>query len=354
MQDNRLPKRIMLISHEMTYTGAPNSLLNMARVLRKHGHIVKIYTLLGGNFKKEFLKYGFSVKYLNIEELTQQKCITFSQKHDLAICNTIFCGRLACLLQDYLKTILLIREAENLPDIMRENRIDESCIRNAENMICVSEYAEKFIQKTYSPKRLWVLHNFLVTSSFHRPKLNKIRSGKIRFLIAATIEKRKGIDIAIDAVKLLPKSVSERVVLDIAGRKPEWSREYWSGLIPENDPRFLYHGEVTKGKKRLFKKANVLLVPSLDESCSLTALEGAMYGKALIVSQNVGAKYIADFVVETGNAEELSQAICFFVNNSDELITAGERAYKRFKETSTHKIYYNNLIKIFLEVCSGE
>lgn len=346
------PKRILLISHEMTYTGAPNSLLNMARLLRSKKWRITVKTLFSGNFSREYLRYGFAVEPIN-ESISKQECKKISEKYDLVICNTVFCAKIACLLQNYIRTILLIREAENLPEILEKNHIDEGYVRNAENIVCVSEYAESFIAKTYRPKHLWVLHNFLMTSNFHRPSENKIRKGKVHFLIAATIEKRKGIDIAVKAVKLLSKSISEQLVLDIAGRKPEWSRSFWEGLIPENDIRFKYHGEVTFGKKRLFKRSNVILVPSLDESCSLTALEGGMYGKPLIVTENVGAKYMTEgsgFIVKTGSAEDLARAMEFFITNKETLDTAGKICFERFKETSSKSVYYKNISKIILEV----
>lgn len=346
-----MKRKILLISHEMTYSGAPNSLLNMARLLRSKGWSVTVMTLVNGNFSREYLRHGFRVRWFD-ESLPAEECRKLSSKYDLVICNTVFCAKVACRIQEYIKTILLIREAENLPEILRECHIDEGYIRNAENVVCVSEYAERFIARTYSPRRLWVLHNFLVTPSIYRPSSNRVR-GKVHFLIAATIEKRKGIDVAVEAVKSLPKEISSQLVLDIAGRKPEWSREFWRGLIPENDNRFVYHGEVMRGKKRLFKCANVVLVPSLDESCSLTALEGGMFGKPLIVTENVGAKYMTEgsgFVVKTGSVEELAQAIKFFILHKDELDTAGKICYKRFVETSAKDVYYANFMEIISEV----
>lgn len=347
-----MKRKILLISHEMTYTGAPNSLLNMARLLRSKGWLVTVMTLVNGNFSREYLRHGFRVRWFD-ENLSAEGCPKLALRYDLVICNTVFCAKVACRLQEFIKTILLIREAENLPEILTNCRIDEGYIRNAENVVCVSEYAERFIAKTYSPRRLWVLHNFLLTPLYHRPSANKVRGGKVHFLIAATVERRKGIDIAVKAVKSLPKTISTQVVLDIAGRKPEWSRKFWERLIPENDARFKYHGEVTRGKKRLFRRANVVLVPSLDESCSLTALEGGMFGKPLIVTENVGAKYMTEgsgFVVKTGDADELARAIKFFVLHKDELDAAGKICYKRFLETSTKRVYYAKFLDIVSEV----
>lgn len=349
-----MKKRILLISHEMTYTGAPNSLLNMARLMRSKGWTVTVTTLVNGIFSREYLRHGFLVRWFD-EGLSAEACRELSTEYDLVICNTVFCAKVACRLQEHVKTVLLIREAENLPEILEKCRIDEGYIRNAENVVCVSEYAERFIAKTYSPKRLWVLHNFLMMPLFYRPNANRVHGGKVHILIAATIEKRKGIDIAVEAVKSLPESISSRLVLDIAGRKPEWSRGFWEKLIPENDSRFVYHGEVTRGKKKLFERANVILVPSLDESCSLTALEGGMYGKPLIVTENVGAKYMTDgsgFVVKTGSAEELARAIKFFVLHKDKLDTAGKICFERFRETSTKDVYYEKFMDIVSEVLS--
>ena len=338
--------RILLLSHEMTYTGAPNSLLNVARVLRRHGHSVDVYTLQNGSFSTVFKRYRFKVKTFDFFDAGKFK------RYDIAVCNTVFCGEAALKLQNVLPTILYIREAENLPEIMDKNNIDESCIRNAENMICVSEYAARFIEKTYSPKNIRILHNFLIRPFFGTARVNKIHS-KIHFLIAATVEPRKGTAVAIEAFKLLPKSLQEQAVLDIYGRTPEWSKEYWQPLFAKKYNGIEYHGELKKGKAKMYKKANVVLVPSFDESCSLTALEGAMYARPLIVTENVGAKYLIDgsgFVVKTGSAESLSKAMSFFIEHKSELETAGYSSYLSFKKHSDVKKYYNDLEKIFQEV----
>lgn len=215
-----MQRRILLLSHEMTYTGAPNSLLNMARLLRRKSWRVAIRTLHDGAFSREFAVHGFHVKWFD-EKMPVNVLRRYVSHFDIVICNTVFCAQAAYQMQEFVKTILLIREAENLPEILENCHIDEGYIRNAENVVCVSEYAERFITKTYSPKQLWVLHNFLMTPPFYRPSANRVRGGKVHFLIAAMIEKRKGIDVAIEAVKSLPESISSQLVLDIAGRKPE-------------------------------------------------------------------------------------------------------------------------------------
>lgn len=345
--------KILLISHEMTFTGAPNSLLNVARVLRKHGHSVAVKTLHKGEFEKKFRRYGFWVKYIS-PDMPYQSCKKLALQYDLVICNTVFCSRICCVLQEYTKAILYLREAEDLPQILSDNKIDESYIRNAENVVCVSEYAARFIEKTYRPKKIWVLNNFLMTKKSVRPTANKIYKNKLHFFIAATIEPRKGIDVAVKAFKSLPEHLSQKAVLDIAGKKPDWAREYWRNLFKGAGSRIIYHGELTKSKKRMYKKENVVLVPSFDESCSLAALEGARYGRPVAVTENVGAKYLTygggGFVVKTGSVQELANVMRFFIENMSSIDMAGMAAFGRFKATSMQDLYYEGLKKIILEV----
>lgn len=78
-----------------------------------------------------------------------------------------------------------------------------------------------------------------------------------------------------------------------------------------------------------------------------------MFGKPLIVTENVGAKYLAEgcgFVVKTCSVEELAHAMEFFVLNKKELDTAGKNCYRRFCETSTSNVYYKNFSEIISEV----
>ena len=344
--------RILLLSHEMTFTGAPNSLLNVARVLRSHRHTVDIYTLKKGTFSAIFNRYDFDVKVFDDSDLAAENYKVLAQRYDIAICNTVLCGNEALRLQNFLPTILYLREAENLPDIIRGNNIDESCIRNAENIVCVSEYAAKFIEKTYSPKNVRILHNFLIKPHFRTASPNKI-NGRIRFLIAATVEPRKGIAVAMEAFKLLPPDLQSQAVLDIYGRTPKWSEYYHKPLLADKYDGIEYHGELTDGKEQMYRNSNVVLVPSFDESCSLTALEGAMYARPLIVTENVGAKYLIDrsgFVVKTGSAESLSKAMSFFIEHKNELETMGYNSYRSFKKHSDKKAYYKGLNQIFQEV----
>lgn len=339
----------------MSYTGAPNSLLNIACLLRSKNFNVKVATLTRGIFEKEFFKRRFFVHHINPVNFDYN---ILSEKYDLVICNTIFCGEFALKAQKFVRTILYIREAQNLPEIMTNMKMSDDCINNAEHIICVSEYAEDFIRKNYHPADLNVIHNFISFDEDFSPAENKA-DDKVHFFIAGTVEKRKCQDVALKAMELLPENFSDKAVLHIAGKMPVWSKDYWEKLDITGRKNVIYHGVIASRKKMhdFYNSVNVVIVPSLDESCSLTALEGALHGRALILSENVGAKYIVDsngLIVKTSSAEALAHAFEYMIENHNELDRFGKRSYENFISTSTPEIYYKNFCKVIDKITDND
>ena len=342
-----LLKRVLLVSHEMTYTGAPNSLLNIARLLGEKDFEVEVCTLQNGLFSAEFEKCGFPVRAVFTGSYDFS---TLPEKYDIVIVNTVFCGEFALKAQRYVPTFLYVREGENLGEIIRNCGLKEEYITAAKHLICVSEYARDYIENIFKVQRICVLHNFLYEKKYSIPEPNTVRDEVVHFLVAATVEERKGIAVALEAVKLLPREVRRKMILHIAGRKPEWAKDYWKNLNLEHSESVKYHREIADKSKmdKLYASVNAVVVPSFDESCSLTALEGAKHGKALIVTENVGAKYIVDgngLVVKTGSAKALAEAFEYIVG-CGRLEEMGRISFENFLRTSTKEIYYENFTKV--------
>ena len=338
-------KKILLVSHEMSYTGAPRSLLNIAGIFIKMGFCVFVWTLKDGNFKKEFLKLGVEVRDVADCVYQMQEEI---KKFDLVILNTFFTAKLVLYMQSLTRTILYLREAQNIPDLAHDCDLNIEDIRSANEVICVSEYARDFIQINYSPKNISVIHNFVKDE--YRRRLNIVHGGVINYMISGTVEKRKGHDIAIKAFLQMPEELQKITRLHIVGRKPEWSRSFWEDLIPEGNERIIEHGEISDEQERLelYEKMNVFIVASRDESCSLVALEGAMLGKALILSENVGAKYLdvtGKSIYPTENVDVLCRKMCELTSRK-KLLCKGFKMRKRYLRTSTEKKYISNIRNI--------
>lgn len=337
-------KKILLVSHEMTYTGAPRSLLNIAKILLRLNYEVSVYTLEDGNFKREYEKIGLSVQ--RVPE--KKQWLQLLKEYDVAIFNTIFTLSLCIESQNIIRSILYIREAENIPDIGIGSGIPVENIKNIKEAICLSEYAKAFIMAKYRPKKLTVIHNF-VNDEYHG-ELNLIKNNTINFMISGTVEWRKGHDNVINAYLCMPEELRRISQLHIVGRMPEWSKPFWKHLIPKDEPSIIYHGEISDEKERisLYKRMNVFIVASRDEACSLVALEGAMLGKALILSENTGAKYLdvdGKYIYTTEDIGALSRKMCQLTSRK-ELIIRGGKMRRQYLKTSTSKKYEAQIKKI--------
>ena len=336
--------RILLCSHEMTYTGAPRSLLNMAIVLKRLKHQVVVWSLEEGKFTKEFVHNGIDVKDVGSKWSAEE-----IRKYDIVIANTIFCIRFAEFAQKYANTVLFLREAHNIPELLAVLGVERECLENIENVACVSEYAEKFIRKNYCLKRIYILHNFVKDN--YQKQLNIVKRKTIHFAVIGTVEPRKQQGIVIQAFEEMPLEVRKRCILHLIGKCPEWSRDYWSGF-PVLVERILYHGEIDDEKERfkLYKKMNVFIVASRDEACSLVALEGAMLGKALILSDHVGAGYLSrdkKYIYDVDDVGQLTRQMSHLVSRR-ELLMEGIKMRKSYKMMASVDNYRKELID-FLE-----
>ena len=88
-----------------------------------------------------------------------------------------------------------------------------------------------------------------------------------------------------------------------------------SSYLTKNNKNVVWMGQVQGAEKEnFFNSIDVLCVPSLDDPCPLTVIEGAMLGKAIITTDKVGSNYIvadnvSGFIIKSGDKEQLVAAM---------------------------------------------
>ncbi|SDI34652.1 Glycosyl-transferase family 4 [Pseudobutyrivibrio sp. 49] len=338
-----ISKKILLVSFEMTYSGSPVATLKMARVLRKMGYQVDIWTLNEGPFAIEFSRDGFEVKNINFPADAGQELEDLLSEYKLCICHTIFCSEIACYIQRIVNTVLYIHEAGNISDLIDDCDINLDDFLNIKRYWCVSEYAKEKILEKYSLNKLDILPNYVDRYLVDR----KPRSDtKLRLCIAGTVEYRKGLDVVVKALDLLPEEKQECVELHVIGRIPVWAESYASDNL--NHKCIQYHGEIQDVSTLfdLYASMDLFIVASRDESCSLVALEAAMLKKPLLVTENTGAKYVLDnpkMILKTEDERELANGIMNFMENRSLISYEGNKNYKRYKRKASLRNYKKQL-----------
>lgn len=352
-------RRILIVTHQLEYTGSEHSLLRMCQVLQSQDVSVDVWSYSDGGFRKKLDNIGIGVEIVDPRSFLSLEMQERIKEYDLTISNTALTYSFIVASQNLVRTIWYIREAQNLPLMLPGNKGLLKCLLNAKNIYCVSEYAQDFIVANYN-KQVRVLHN-CVEDEFQKLNISKnINKGNtIKFLTLGTIEKRKGYDVLLHAYLGLEKSYRDKSEIHFAGRLMpfEWAKRFHEPFLSEieNKEGIYYHGEITDRNVilRLIDEADVIVIPSRDESCSLVALEGAMMGKPLIVTENVGAKYLVNdlngWIVKTGDKESLRKVFKEIIDNPKRLKGMGVASRVGYLKTSTYEIFGKNFIEMIKE-----
>ena len=267
-------KRILCISHEMTYTGAPISLLQSAECLQKMGYIVRIMTLKEGPLSKEFEEKGMKVQLIDRNMWSLLRGMLCS---DVVIVNTIIPYYEVEQISSLMPTIWWIREGSNFAD---DNQDLKRILKNQKSIYVMSEYSSN--EYRYYNSDISVFHHG-IPDSYRGIKANK---GVIRFAVIGTIGNRKGQDVFINALDKIKEEIECYIVGNVVDGK-------FYEKIKNMSDRVIFVPEI-KDKtemRNFYEKISCVVVPSREEPTSRVALEAFMMGRPVIMSDHVGAQY---------------------------------------------------------------
>ncbi len=346
----KMNRKILIVSYEMTYTGSSKAAYNMANVLNELGYEISVWALNAGPFVNQFKDIGLDVNIINFPKEIDSAIEEKIKQFRFAICITVFCASFAKYASNFTETILYIMEASNIPQLIHDCCLNANDIIHARHVACVSKYARNYIRDQYGISHIVILNNYI---DFWRGKQCSQRkeNEKVKFMVSGTIEYRKGQDIAEKAFLMLPDNYKNRAEMHFIGSVPNWSFDFYNSLRENQHFNIFFHNVISDRDElyEFYQSMDIFLVPSRDEACSLVALEGAMLGKTVLVTENTGAKYIVDrtCVLETGNELLLCKKMMHFIDHCDSLQEKGRENQKRyFKLANRHR--FKREITLFL------
>ena len=348
-------KNILFITPELIYTGAPRSMLRMCRVAIDLGYNPIVWSAKPGPFATEFEKINIDILIVPEKDLPKREHINLIKSCDMAICNTIVTDRYARICSYFIPTVWYIREATNIPDFCRNNPERLFTLKHSRDICCVSEYASNAIS-IYTKHKIRVVHNSVEDETNMAIPHTNGSAEKIRFVQFGTLEYRKGYDVLLAAYKGMPAEYRKKSELFFAGGSINSSASYCSYLFGQinNDDNIHYLGEIKGESKKIetLSQMDVVVVASRDESCSLVALEGAMLSKPLIVTENVGAKYIVHddngLIVKTADVDSLKKALMDMIDKRLQLENMGKSSRNHYEKQASMTVYTNNMEELFL------
>lgn len=353
--ESRNQKKILLISHELSYTGAPLLLLNVADIFMSLGYGVIVASPKDGDLKKEFLEKGIDV-CIDTELSYSNTSIEFYREKNVVFCiaNSINSVVAYLNISKKIKSILWIHE-NIIPEkynLYFSKKI-LSKINKKNNVYVPCELTKSYIEskiKEVKILRYPIKDHYTKTSTTSSLQNNDI----IHFALLGTFEKRKGQDLVIEAVKRIPKDLRKKI--DIVFIGDDFGSGYKTELIhnAKNVPELNFKKTIKNREEyySLFENIDYLLCPSRQDPYPLVVIDALMMCRPPIISTNVGEKDILKhgfngFIFKNENVEELKliiEQILLKDVNYEEISKESRRVFEENFKVENIKNTFNQLI----------
>jgi O-antigen biosynthesis protein len=330
---NTTGPHVLFVSHEMSLTGAPRMLLYAAKVVLEAGGFPVIVARGDGPLRQEVTEAG--IPTIIDASLGQGHFLfeRFARNFDLAVVSTIVFADVVRQLSgiDNLRTVWWLHEAQSLAhDLAQAGDVRWQRV----HVLCNGAYARRFVPDGIEAE---ILHYGIPDKASE--DLQERGSQPITFVLSGTIEPRKGQDIFVDAIALLPEHVRQNCRFLMTGKLWKPHLPFWQEVERKMKQftEVAYLGLMDHQEQvRLIAEADVIVCASRDEPWSLVVMEAAMMRKPSIVNEHVGAAEMFDeascFRFESGSCQSLAGELLAAYERRDELPAMGLAARRVFED----------------------
>lgn len=351
---NNSGRNLLLISHDLSLSGAPIIMSHLARWCREHGTFVVVMSPEDGPLREAFVQadipiiidsllatgYEAFTKFGRGLSVKSQKSFTkFARGFDCIIGNTIFAAPLIRdASTDGIPHIWWIHEALAGDQYLRKYSVLPVVLGLAEQII-TPDKCSRHVYQPFARRPIRVIPYGIPDIAQRHASHREGPAGPLRFLLLGTIEHRKGQLTLVEAVNHLPLDVLDRTEFLIVGRPHDAKVAAQVRAAAENSAHLHYRETVGhEDALTLIQETDVMLCMSSDETGPLILIEAMALGKPILSTKVgvVGESLIADedaLFLEPGDAIGLAGAIQRLVQDPPllrKLATNSRSAYERY------------------------
>lgn len=237
-------------------------------------------------------------------------------------------------------------------------------IKQSTKIIVANEYESKIFEKFSSKSKIEIVKNGIdlkkLESNVDFRKKYDIKKKFILFL--GRFNKVKGIDVLIDAIKILEENKKlMKIKFLILGVDFGYEKEMYSLIKKYKLEKII---QVIKNPPRedvisAYKNCEFLVLPSRWELSPLTPLEGFAFKKTVISSKIHGIPHtISDkencLLINPDDPKLLSEAIIELLNNNEKLDRLGEAGYDFVKKVGNSENMAKNTLEIYRKILDAQ
>lgn len=240
-----------------------------------------------------------------------------------------------------------------------------SWILGKASFLCSTSEIMAHEMRRYIPKgsKVEVIPFGVDLEQFSPPKLREeLHPHQVVFGVAKYLQPIYGLDYLLKAFARVEHSHPGRILLRIAGNGPELGRLQTLAERLGVAGKVEWLGEVSNSEvARFYQDLDVVVVPSLEESFGVTAVEGSACARPIIASRVGGLPEVVldgktGLMIEAQNVDSLVEAMEYMFENPEERVRMGQAGrefvlnHYNFQDNVTHmERVYQTLIKSRLQ-----
>jgi glycosyltransferase involved in cell wall biosynthesis/GT2 family glycosyltransferase len=331
---------LLFISHDLSLSGAPMMLFYAAAWCKRQGMFVTVMAPADGPLRAKYEAEGIPLIVDPLVEEEHESFPAFARDFDCVIANTIRTSAVVrALKKEDVPVVWWLHEPGSVGEhYLREESKLRAAMPLADLLLAPSEQTAA-VYRPFTERPVKCLPNAIPDIAGQPAER---ADSKLRFLLLASVEPRKGQDVFVKALAQLPKQTRDAAQFEIAGRILD--PDFWPTIDPiarqiENltVTGALSHAEALAK----LEAADVVVSPSRDEAMpTVTILEAMSLGKAIIAS-NVGGATEAfgdgenALLVRPEAADELAAAIRRLIEKPALVSRLGQKARETYERNFT-------------------
>jgi len=353
---------LLFVSHDLSLSGAPMMLFYAARWCRENGISVQVVAREDGPLGDKLRAEGIPLQLDPLLETEPEEVVKLARNFDCVVSNTIRTG-----------TVVRAMHKENIPVVWwlhEPQAVAEFYIHGDAKLRASFPHADMFFApsegtaaayRAFTDRPVKCLRNAIPDLRREGHRTSNASPHPIRFLLLGSIESRKGQDIFVQAVALLPPELQAAAQFQIAGRILDLD----FGTKIKADAARLKNFSVTGALDHaeaidLMNEADVIVSASRDEAMpTVTILEAMCLEKALIATAVRGAREVLvegenSLLVRPEAPDALATAIRRFIEDPVLVSELGEKARETYERDFTMKRFGKEFRKLIGEVIAAK
>lgn len=318
-------KRILVITHQLSRTGAPIVLLDMIRCYHRQGYSLEVITMLDGELRQELEELGIFVRIQEHFVAEAEEFLRYAGNFQMVVANTLITFEAVQLLKyTEIPVLWWLHEGRQYFEHFHTVLPDFAELPSNVQVFSVGHYVQEVIEELYGV-RTEILH--LGVEDLKTIIHKGMDTGKVRFLTAGTYSRMKGQDILAEAIRKLPQEYLARTEFYFCGNEQMYDEAVFhpvKRLCEEYENVTLLHQLSREETLAWMERCDCLIVPSRVDPIPTVAVEMMMKGNLCLCTEVCGiAHYIEDgvngFTVPSEDTTLLVEKIQYIVDNNKEL-----------------------------------